>query len=185
MLIIKVYGEVFVCTNGRLVGMTKAEQKNELREELRVERASLTEHEAELASSEVCDRLIKYLGVPRGKQLHVYTAKAIWKEIDIAPFVEWVKEQKGTSKIEIAAHMPIKAIPTEQYDIVLIPMVGFDSRLQRLGMGMGWYDMFLAKQKHALKIGIAYDWAEVEELVSEEHDIAMDIIVTPTRVLTR
>lgn len=185
MLIFRVYGQVFVGTNGRLKRMTKPEQKKVLREKLREQRASLTSQEVQQASSDVCALLMNHLDVSKGKRLHVYAAKDTWKEIYIAPYVEWIKKQNNTSTVDIAAHMPVQAIPSKQYDIVLVPMLAFDSELRRLGMGMGWYDMFLAKQHHALKIGIAYDWAEMKELIAEDHDVSMDIIVTPTRILLR
>lgn len=163
--------------------MTKSEQKKALRDVLRQQREMISETEVQKASNDISARLIEFLGVPTGKSLHIYTAKANWREIDIAPYIQWVKEQNKTVEIDVAAHMAVKAIPLQQYDIVLVPMLAFDSELRRLGMGMGWYDMFLAKQHHALKIGVAYDWAEVDELIAEEHDVSMDIVVTPTRTL--
>ncbi len=165
--------------------MNKSEQKQLLRDTFSERRAALSETEAQMASDDVCARLATYLGAPKGKRLHVYTAKANWKEIDIAPYLEWLQEQHKNSMVDVATHMAVQAIPKQQYDIVLVPMLAFDGNLQRLGMGMGWYDMFLAKQQHALKIGIAYDWAELENPISaEDHDVAMDVIVTPSRVIT-
>ncbi len=165
--------------------MNKSEQKQVLRDTLSEKRASLNDTEAQKASEDVCTRLAAYLGEPKGKSIHAYSAKANWKEIDIAPYLEWLQEQHKNSTVDVATHMAVQAIPKQQYDIVLVPMLAFDGSLQRLGMGMGWYDMFLSKQQHALKIGIAYDWAELENPISaEDHDVAMDVIVTPSRVIT-
>jgi 5-formyltetrahydrofolate cyclo-ligase len=165
--------------------MTNSEKKKVLRETLRQRRELVTEIDVQKASSDVSALLIQHVGAPKGKRLHVYTAKASWKEIDTAPYIAWLKDQDKTVSIDIATHMAVQAIPTKQYDIVIVPTLGFDSELQRLGMGMGWYDMFLAKQQHAIKIGVAYDWAEIKNLITEEHDVAMDVVVTPSRVLRR
>lgn len=185
MLILRVYGEVFLCTNGRLIHMNKSEQKQVLRGTLSEKRASLSDTEAQKASDKVCARLATYLGGLKGRSIHAYSAKANWREIDLAPYLEGLKDQHKDITIDVATHMAVQAIPKRQYDIVLVPMLAFDGNLQRLGMGMGWYDMFLSRQQHALKIGIAYDWAELEApIAAEDHDVAMDVIVTPSRVIT-
>lgn len=75
-------------------------------------------------------------------------------------------------------------------DIVLMPLVGFDARGARLGMGGGFYDRTFSRarcNKRAFKrprlIGLAHDVQEVAELPTEAWDVPLDMIVTGTRCL--
>lgn len=70
---------------------------------------------------------------------------------------------------------------TKKMDVILVPMVGFDEQLHRLGHGAGYYDRYLA-QADCKKIGIAFDCQRCDTIVSKPHDIDMDIIITETRI---
>ena len=80
---------------------------------------------------------------------------------------------------------PIEALPVKSstIDAVIVPGIAFDARGYRLGFGKGYYDKFLKKATHAVKIGLAYDLQIVEGIPAEPHDVKMDYVVTPTRVL--
>ncbi|MGV3279046.1 5-formyltetrahydrofolate cyclo-ligase [Rickettsiales bacterium LUAb2] len=66
--------------------------------------------------------------------------------------------------------------------IIITPMLGFDSTGNRLGHGSAYYDYTLnalkAKNRAYIVIGLAFDFQEVEKITAEEHDVALDIIVT-------
>ena len=82
---------------------------------------------------------------------------------------------------------PIEALPIKHstIDSVIVPGIAFDSQGNRLGFGKGNYDRFLKRATHAVKIGLAYDSQMVESIPSQEHDVPMDFVVTPTRILRR
>lgn len=67
-------------------------------------------------------------------------------------------------------------------DVLILPLVAFTERCERLGQGGGHYDRWLAAHPGTLKIGLAWDIQKAEYLPLEPHDIALDMIVTPTRV---
>jgi len=69
-------------------------------------------------------------------------------------------------------------------DIVVVPAVAFDKHGYRLGYGKGYYDRFLTKTD-ALKIGFAYDFQILDKIDSEQHDIPVDIIITPTKIIKK
>ncbi len=73
-------------------------------------------------------------------------------------------------------------VPLEQFDLVLVPAVAFDRRGNRLGRGKGFYDRLLAKVR-GIKCGVAFDRQIVKEIPAEPHDVRMDFIVTPTRLV--
>ncbi|VAW07511.1 5-formyltetrahydrofolate cyclo-ligase [hydrothermal vent metagenome] len=67
-------------------------------------------------------------------------------------------------------------------DIILMPLLAFDARGNRLGYGGGYYDRTLeayrAKGHDFTAIGIAYDGQRCDGLPTGKHDQPFDIIVT-------
>lgn len=68
-------------------------------------------------------------------------------------------------------------------DALLMPLVGFTARGDRIGQGGGFYDRYLAEHPGTIAIGMAWDVQEVPELPLEPHDMKLNAIVTNTRVL--
>jgi len=68
----------------------------------------------------------------------------------------------------------------KQLDAVLMPLVGFDERGNRLGMGAGFYDRSLAglRRPRPTLIGIAFEAQRLEHLPADSWDIPLDYIVT-------
>lgn len=72
----------------------------------------------------------------------------------------------------------------EEFDVVLVPGAGFAPTGDRLGWGAGYYDRFLAAVGDTpLLCGIANDFQIVDQLPIEPHDVPVDMIITPTRVI--
>ena len=66
-------------------------------------------------------------------------------------------------------------------DILIVPLVGYDSNLNRLGYGGGFYDRYINKIKKIKKIitiGLAYSFQKVKEISINKHDIKLDFIIT-------
>ena len=80
-------------------------------------------------------------------------------------------------------------VGAHKMDIILMPLVGFDINMNRLGMGGGFYDKTLSfhtKLKHfrvPKLFGLAFDAQEVNRLSSQPWDVPVDGIVTPTRFI--
>jgi len=68
-------------------------------------------------------------------------------------------------------------------DLVLCPGVAFTPTGQRLGQGGGYYDRFLDAHPCHHVVGLAYDEQVMDELPLEPHDVKIQGVVTPTRVL--
>lgn len=92
-----------------------------------------------------------------------------WKELEAGYF--GILQPKGGKKADI-----------KKIDLIFIPGVAFDKKGVRLGWGTGTYDRLL-KDSKALKVGLAYDFQVVDDLVYDEHDIRVDMIVTEKRVV--
>ena len=66
-------------------------------------------------------------------------------------------------------------------DILLIPIVAFDTNLNRLGYGGGYYDRLiekLSKKKKIIKIGLALSIQKIDKVPISEYDQKLDYIVT-------
>lgn len=71
-------------------------------------------------------------------------------------------------------------------DIVVVPVVAFDQKGNRIGFGKGYYDATLKtlrEQGDVLAVGYAYaEQAVLMKLPTEPHDEKLDMVVTPQRV---
>ena len=83
-------------------------------------------------------------------------------------------------------NIPIeKAIHPEQFDIIFMPLVAFDSSGNRLGMGGGYYDRSLANTTPNCLIGLAYDFQKVPQLITQSWDVPLDAVITPSGIFWR
>ena len=72
-------------------------------------------------------------------------------------------------------------------EIVIVPLVAFDSKGGRLGYGGGFYDRTLERlraRRATLAIGFAFDAQEADELPLEPTDQPLDMIVTESGIRT-
>ncbi len=94
-----------------------------------------------------------------------------------------------------------EVIPTGELDLICTPLVAFDDRGQRLGMGGGFYDRTLAPFQPAILqvtpqaknssslvkmtppkiLGLAHDCQQVDRLPEESWDIPLPAILTPSK----
>lgn len=65
-----------------------------------------------------------------------------------------------------------------ELDIIFMPLVGWDDRGNRLGMGGGFYDRTLASEAAAVLVGLAHECQRVDEIPLEGWDVPLDYIAT-------
>lgn len=80
--------------------------------------------------------------------------------------------------------------PARKLDLVIMPLLAFDTAGSRLGMGGGYYDRSFAfkmragpRRKPAL-VGIAYQFQQSEPLPRQPWDVPLDAIVTDAQFTT-
>lgn len=71
----------------------------------------------------------------------------------------------------------------ESQDVCIVPAVALTERGERLGMGGGYYDRWLAENTQVTTIALAFESQLVPELPTEPHDVAMQWIVTESRAI--
>jgi 5-formyltetrahydrofolate cyclo-ligase len=71
-------------------------------------------------------------------------------------------------------------------DILLVPLVAYDSSLKRLGYGGGYYDRYIEKIekiKKVTKIGLAFSFQKISSIPIDQYDKRLDFIVTEKEIL--
>ena len=69
-------------------------------------------------------------------------------------------------------------------NVLLIPVVAFDKKLNRLGYGGGFYDRFIERMSNTnlTKIGLAFSHQRVENVPTEKFDKKLDFILTEKEI---
>ena len=85
-------------------------------------------------------------------------------------------EQKKFGIFEAGdTHQKIKKV-----DIAIVPVIGVDANLQRVGFGKGMYDRFFAKlKKKPYTIFIQTDLCYTNEYICDSYDVDADLVLTP------
>ena len=79
---------------------------------------------------------------------------------------------------------PAEWICAQQLDLLLLPLVAFDTQGNRVGMGGGFYDRTLAYLQHRshwrkpLLAGLAHEIQKVDQLQRQLWDVPLDYIIT-------
>jgi 5-formyltetrahydrofolate cyclo-ligase len=180
--------------------------KKLLRDHARTLRAALSKAEIEEKSGLICRHVLEVLDgtdplmVYVSKPLEVNTKDLIGHLIAqgktvVVPIIERDTKTLHLSYLEYpdvlqesTFHVPEPLgheLPALASDVkaVIIPMLAFDKKGNRLGYGAGYYDRFLSSHPHLTRIGIVFACQEVEEIPADATDTSMDIIVTDTSII--
>lgn len=157
--------------------------KTELRTKLKTARAELTVPEVIEKSQSILAGVLTILGNLKFTSLHCFEPIAKLREVDVSelfdmPDVALYTSRKLEGEWHVVSVIDDISKPNPQLNVIIVPMLGFDKNLQRIGYGGGYYDQLLAKYPQALKIGVCYESGRVESIPSESHDIPLNIIVT-------
>ena len=110
--------------------------------------------------------------------------KFLGQRLRFAPYLGKKAEkinQFGISEPQFSAKTIRSAL---KIDLIFMPLVGFDKRGHRLGMGGGYYDRCLEFRRNRLfwktplLVGIAFECQKVGALIKNPWDVSMDACVT-------
>ena len=195
---------------------TTTDSRQQLRSELRARRRALTPDQQAHAAQELLRKLMSLPLFRRSQHIALYWAMD--GEIDLAPIAKqlwkmgkhcylpvlhpqqqrqlWFVEYSPNTLLKInhfkipePDHRNTQKFPAHLLDIVLLPLVGFDTNGARLGMGGGFYDTtfaFKQKQRPNSKpwlLGVAHTCQQVDKLATAAWDIPLHGVVTDKKVL--
>ena len=181
----------------------------ELRKRNRNLRAGLDQAAQDLASINLGERIISLPEYKRADRIAVYFAvngeisldfvidKALAQEKQIylpnldqqslrfSPFFHGQKMRINRYQLPEPDVGDGEMLAPEALDLVLAPMVVFDAKRNRIGMGGGFYDRSFAFIKDSIRseprpvlIGVAHELQKVEQLEPEDWDVQLDMVVT-------
>jgi 5-formyltetrahydrofolate cyclo-ligase len=190
--------------------------RKDIRQKVRYERSQLSDLHQQEQAVLLCEKLIRQAEVSHAKKIAIYLTND--GELNTQPFIDWcwlneisvylpvihpfskgnllfLKYTKTSMLIKnkygiLEPKLDVRNIITvDKLDIIFTPLVAFDQRGNRLGMGGGFYDRTLAnwhiqyqqnKQTKPLPIGLAHDCQKIEKIPFESWDIPLPIIISPT-----
>lgn len=100
-------------------------------------------------------------------------------------FREWVPGSP-LNRGKFGIPEPGNSNPELRPNLLLVPLLAFDRRGNRLGYGAGYYDAALRKLRAdglLIAIGVAFDEQEVREVPREPQDEPLDTVLTPARAV--
>ncbi|RLA09869.1 MAG: 5-formyltetrahydrofolate cyclo-ligase [Gammaproteobacteria bacterium] len=180
---------------------------NQLRLRNRELRSKLNREQLDKAAAAVCDRICALVEYQQAQKIAVYFA--VNGEIGLTPLIDQALAQRKQiylpnldqkalrfSPYDHAQKMRInrfklpepdvaddEMLEAGELDLVLVPLVVFDSDRNRIGMGGGFYDRSFAFRKEPDShrpqlIGVAHELQKVAQLVPEDWDVRLDMVVT-------
>lgn len=183
---------------------------HQIRSQLRRYRKSLSQRSRMIASRKVANQLRKQVFFKRSKKVGVYIdafgevpthdiAKLCYKHNKALYFPQirnfdqkltWVKTSYSQWKNKRFSHHILgmkeprqnRGFAVNQLDILIIPLLAFDDRGSRLGMGGGYYDRTLHKKNMVYRIGLAYEFQRQSPLERQPWDQPLHSALTDCKV---
>lgn len=154
---------------------------------MKAERLRLSKAERWDKSRAILKQLHEAVNWSKVQSVHCFEPIHELGEVDLSGFID--HDKLFTSRLDdgqwkTVAFKRSRLVP-DHFDVIIVPMLGFDKKLHRLGYGAGYYDKFLLAQPKAKKIGVCFEVGKVTKLPSEPHDIALDMIITEDKVYRR
>ena len=127
------------------------------------------------------------LEVARRHGSHLYVPRVVSRRRRQMLFAPW--NDDGTHRTNafgiLEPGSAAGARPVIGLDVVVLPLVGFDSSGNRLGMGAGFYDRALRRRldrsatwRRPRLIGVAYACQELPLIPTSAWDVPLDLVVT-------
>ncbi|GAB51361.1 5-formyltetrahydrofolate cyclo-ligase [Atlantibacter hermannii] len=183
--------------------------RQQIRQQIRLRRKSLTHEQQTQAAQQAAARMMGFAPVVEAQTVAAFLS--FDGELDTRPLIEglWRAGKKVYLPVlhpfsagnllflryfpdsdlvlnHFKIHEPAldvrHVLPLNKLDVLITPLVAFDTTGQRLGMGGGFYDRTLQNWRaHGLfPVGYAHDCQQVDALPVEEWDIPLPAVITPT-----
>ena len=129
--------------------------------------------------------ILKFLESASKKNFRI--ALPVVKSSTLMNFKSWIiKEPLYVSKFGILE--PKKSNKVIIPDLVMVPLVAFDDRLNRIGYGKGYYDRSLQKIKKVknktISLGIAHSFQKCKRIPVNKYDFKLDYIFTERGIIS-
>ena len=126
--------------------------------------------------------------IDQGKQVFLPMIVGRSKPLAFAPWTPSTTMEKNRFDILEPVVDSSELISADQLDFVVTPLVAFDERCNRIGVGGGFYDRTFAFLNEPERIesiqlvGIAFELQKLPAIQPQEWDIGLNAIVTESHV---
>jgi 5-formyltetrahydrofolate cyclo-ligase len=180
-------------------------QRNQLRQDLRQQRNKLSRQQQLAAANAIAANIKCTPEFQHATSIGAYLAndgeispvniiKHAWQDHKAVylPKVKanndllFARYQQGSTlaKNQYGILEPTTTDSVENMAVILVPLVGFDCSGNRLGMGGGYYDRYLAsRQQNTYLIGLAHQCQQVSQLAVNRWDIPLNVIITDREII--
>ena len=150
---------------------------------------------------QVVSDLYRYIKKTQSKRVMLYIP--LKSEVNLYPLINRLRKEKrevyvpfmeGKSFRLVKYRLPLRKkrfgikepkdshqYRNKQIDIAIVPMVGVDATLRRVGFGKGMYDRFFEKEVKNINkiIFVARALCYSKEVITDHYDVQADMIITP------
>ncbi len=169
--------------------------KEELRAQLKQTRQQMPEGTVDMLSKRITDQVIDLVDWDQVLSMHIYQPIKQFREVNTEALMEYIRSRypgiaiaswEKADKTHTAHWLTDgRRVPKGfRYDLIIVPLLGFNDQGHRLGFGGGFYDRFLKDQKQAQTIGLGFA-SDTVQFEPEAHDVALDFIVTENNTYFR
>ena len=182
-----------------------------IRQHIRQQRRALSPKQQQQAAQQAAERALNFAPIQQAKNIALFLS--VDGELDTRPLIAklWQRQQQvylpvlhpfspghllflrydentelKNNRLRIP-EPPLdirQLLPLDKLDVLMVPLVAFDSEGQRLGMGGGFYDRTLQnwQQHDFLPVGLAHECQQVDKLPVAEWDIPLPALITPEKI---
>lgn len=188
---------------------TVAQEKVELRRQLRAKLAALSPADVRARSAAIWERLATLPELAGARRLLIYVSKdnevdthgliqqllAMGRSVCVPSFDAAAQQYVASELRDFHSELvpgkfgileprapAVRPVAMDTLEAMLVPGLGFDETGNRLGRGMGFFDRILREARQNV-VGLAYDFQLLSHVPAEAHDARLDMIVTETRVI--
>jgi len=151
--------------------------------------------------SEIVKKLYKYIQTNNAQSILLYLPLKI--EVNMYPLIAQLRKQgkcvyvpfmEGKSFRLVKYRLPLrqkqfgikepndsKQYRNKKIDLAIVPIVGVDVTLRRVGFGKGMYDRFFEKEYKNINkvVFVARELCYSKEVITDHYDVKADMILTP------
>ncbi len=189
--------------------------KEKIRTEKKLARSRLTDRYINTASRKICEYLVKSSHYKNSTKIGCYLSTRY--EVQTGSIISLIyKDEKELFLPKIKPNSEMNFVKTTKkthfrrnkfgikepetknisiesdLDLVVVPLVAFDARKNRVGMGGGYYDRKFEKlntyecnmqNKEPILIGLGFDCQKTEEIRTEKWDVGLTCIISESGIL--
>ncbi len=157
--------------------------KNKIRKLYKARRKNVSDRS--IKEKKIAEKLLRELRCAKS----VFIYQSIGGEVSTSAIIDEIKNNKKVYVPEVCGtEMKLAGIDggyaDKPCDVTVVPLIAFNETLDRVGFGGGYYDRYLSRNS-TKSIGIAFDEQQCDEIKTEPTDMALDMIITPTRILEK